>query len=167
MLPYDPMMIYKFEGDKTPSMSTWLRYAVRQTGITQQELAGRLEVSPNNFSMWMHGRQKFPPKHFFKLAKVFNVDPLYIRNIINYEYFQDREMYDIDEAIRELGSLTRNEYEIIKLMRQHGGNPRITNDDQKRMFSLFLSTLDKQDPDAGEVQPRQRKMSVKEKKNLE
>lgn len=162
MLPYNPVLIYKYEGEDIPTMSKWLRFAIRTTGIVQADLARRMNVSSNNLSMWINGRQKMPAKHFMKLAKIFNVDPLYLRNIVNYDYFRDEECFKFDEQIRQLGTLTVNELEFIKLIRKHGGNPKLETNDQKKMFDLFLKTLEPDTPTAENIQERKRAQSLTE-----
>lgn len=141
MLSYDHLMCYKFEGDNLPSLSTWIRFAIRKTQITQYELARRIGTTANNISMWINGRQKFPAKYIFKLAEVFNVDPLYLRNIHAYQFTKDIEMYNKLEEIRHLDWITENELEFIKIIRKVGGNPKLENDNQKAMFEIFLKTL--------------------------
>ena len=110
--------------------------------MTQIELAEKLGSSANNLSMWINGRQRFPSKYIYRLAKVFNVDPLYLRNIYYYEYCsQDMDIYLKEEEIRHLQWLTENEFEFIKIIRNVGGNPKIENDPQRAMLEMFLKTL--------------------------
>ncbi len=142
MLRYDNLMAYPFDGPKLPSLRAWVRFALKNSGMTQIELAEKLGSSANNLSMWINGRQRFPSKYIYRLAKVFNVDPLYLRNIYYYEYCsQDMDIYLKEEEIRHLQWLTENEFEFIKIIRNVGGNPKIENDPQRAMLEMFLKTL--------------------------
>lgn len=152
-MPYIKSREVSFDENNLPACSKFLRHCMKEVGKTQSWLAKQLGATENNVSMWMNGRQKVPAKHFVRIAKFFNVDPLYVRNLLNYEYFKEFDVYQLDERVRQLGSLSRNELEVIELMREVGGNRRLMTDAEKEIFKAFCRALKEETPHLTEENP--------------
>lgn len=49
----------------------WLRELLRERGMSQEELARRLGVSPSTVSMWLSGERQIPLRRLREIARVF------------------------------------------------------------------------------------------------
>lgn len=126
------------------STHEWLKHQLKVSGISQSQISRQLNLARNTVSLWLTARQKIPLKHLLSIARLLGTDQLYIRNIALQEMCPDKDLWELDEKIRLLGTLTANEYRFIKLIREVGTNPRM-NEEQESRFTAFLKGLEPDD----------------------
>ena len=126
------------------STHEWLKHQLKVSGISQSQISRQLNLARNTVSLWLTARQKIPLKHLLSIARLIGADPIYIRNVALQEMYPDKDLWELDEKIRLLGTLTANEYRFIKLIREVGTNPRM-NQQQESRFTEFLKGLEPDD----------------------
>lgn len=133
----DKRIVDVSERDTTP-LCKWLNANMESHNMKSFEVAAAIGVSKNLFCAWRTGRQVINIKHVFALAKLFGGDMTYARNL-KFDELYGEEWRTTDE----LGELTGNEVELVKLMRKVGGNPKL-NDDQKERIKQILEEAEKE-----------------------
>ena len=129
-----------FETHKTPmTPAKWLTSNLDMHGMTNIELARRLDVVSTLICAWKKGAQKIPLAYCEPLSNIFGTDALYLRNLMLNSYFPG--LWERDEKIRTLGSITESEYEFIKILRENAvANVQMT-DEEKEEFKKFVAKL--------------------------
>jgi transcriptional regulator with XRE-family HTH domain len=101
-------------------------------GKTQLQIAEECGFDkPNVITMIKQGKTKVPIGKIGRLAKALEIDPVFFLRMCLQEYNPD--MLGAIMAIIGTPLITRNEYEMIEVIRQSKVvNPRIANDEQRR-----------------------------------
>lgn len=118
----------------------WVAKTIKHSSYTQAEVAAKIGITRNTVSLWMNGVQRVPLVRMVEIAKLCGADPLYARNI----YFKEQlgeTMWETDERIRMLDSITANELEFIELLRQYG-NPKL-DEESRDTFIRLLESIQK------------------------
>lgn len=131
---------------KQPTVREWLEQILSQSGLSGMEACRRLGVQTNSMSLWKKGQVPLPLCHAIALAKMVGVDPLYARNVVLDSKSDAENLWEYDERIRQLSSLTANECEFIEIIRNSGvRNPKM-NASQKEAFRKFIQSLGDEKP---------------------
>lgn len=125
---------------KRPNKLTqWLTTQIQLSGTSASDIADACKVGRNMVSIWKNGTAPVPLKHIYTIAMLIGADPLYARNLYFQDYFP--EMWQNDERIRRLGTITNNELEFLEILRSAPvANPKM-NDEQKEQFKKFVEGL--------------------------
>ncbi len=62
--------------------SKWLNDQMERSGLTQEALANKVDVSHVTISKWQRGKHEPDPKRLLKLAEVFDENPLRLFNMV-------------------------------------------------------------------------------------
>lgn len=128
------------ETHKTPmTPSEWLTSNLDMHGMTNIELARQLKVVSTLICAWKKGSQKIPLAYCEPMSRIFGADPLYLRNLMLNAYFPG--LWEHDEKIRTLGSITNAEYEFIKILRENSVANVEMNEEEKEEFRKFVAKL--------------------------
>ena len=130
-------LIETFKTPMTPA--EWFTSSLDMHNITNIALAKKLNVSSTLICSWKKGSQKIPLNYCRQLSEIFGADPIYVRNLLVDAYAPGN--WQEDEELRFMGSLTKNESEFIKILRENPVANVEMNEEEKEEFRKFVEKL--------------------------
>lgn len=117
----------------------WLTSNLDMHNMTNVALAKELDVVATLICAWKKGTQDIPLVYCRRLSEIFGADPIYVRNLLLET--KAPGIWQDDEELRLMGSLTKNESEFIKILRENAVANVGMNEEEKEEFRQFVSKL--------------------------
>lgn len=126
---------------KDHTVAAFIARQINLCGKSQVQIAQECGFDkPNVITMIKQGRTKVPIGKIGRMAKALEIDPVFFLKMCLQEYNPD--MMDAITTIIGTPVVTRNEYEIIEVVRQSKVvNPRIANDEHRRALLDVVNQL--------------------------
>jgi len=97
--------------------SKWLNDQMERSGLTQEALANKVDVSHVTVSKWQRGKHTPDPGRLLKLAEVFNEKPLRLFNMVYglpLNGDSEKELHPlIRAAVREMDDLSEEGIRLV------------------------------------------------------
>ena len=123
-------------------LSERLKELRKEAGLTQEDLAGKLEVNSKTISKWETGEQQPSDDNIYSLMRILNVQREYLTG--DEDYRECPFMSDEDAAAAAEAEERRYEKQIIEMYRDLGSGSR-------RAFQIMLTALWKADKEEGKL----------------
>jgi transcriptional regulator with XRE-family HTH domain len=127
---------------KNLTVAGFVAQQINLSGKTQAQIAEECGFDKANvITMIKQGKTKVPIGKIGRLAKALDIDPVFFLKMCLQEYNPD--MMEAIVTIIGTPVITRNEYEIIEVIRESKvANPRIANDQQRLALLDVVNQMD-------------------------
>lgn len=120
---------------KSPSVAAYIRTQIAICGVSQKDIATALGYeNPNVISMIKQGKTKLPITKVGQLAKVLEVDPIYLLRLTMSEYCPDT--WQVFQHLIGRSLITANELALIEVVRRACGDVDLALKDKAERDAL-------------------------------